>query len=68
MWGVISPAEAMAKIEEQKAKVVTKMKADGVTEPRNLEEQALMLIGENIYERLIKGITAHLHLISYCRK
>lgn len=57
MWGVVTPAEAMAKIEEQKAEVVAKMKADGVTEPRNLEEQAKMLIGEDIYERLIKGYT-----------
>lgn len=57
MWGVTTPAEAMAKIEEQKAEVVAKMKADGVTEPRNLEEQAKMLIGEDIYERLIKGYT-----------
>ena len=57
MWGVTTPAEAMAKIEEQKAEVVAKMKADGVSEPRNLEEQAKMLIGEDIYERLIKGYT-----------
>ena len=57
MWGVTTPAEATAKIEEQKAEVVAKMKADGVTEPRNLEEQAKMLIGEDIYERLIKGYT-----------
>lgn len=57
MWGVTTPAEAMAKIEEQKAEVVANMKADGVTEPRNLEEQAKMLIGEDIYERLIKGYT-----------
>ena len=57
MWGITTPVEAMAKIEEQKAEVVAKMKADGVTEPRNLEEQAKMLIGEDIYERLIKGYT-----------
>lgn len=57
MWGVITPEEAMAKIEEQKAEVVAKMKADGVTEPRNLEEQAKTLIGTDIYERLIKGYT-----------
>lgn len=57
MWGVTTPAEAMAKIEEQKAEVVEKMKIDGVIEPRNLEEQAKMLIGEDIYERLIKGYT-----------
>lgn len=57
MWGVTTPAEAMAKIEEQKAEAVAKMKADGVTEPRNLEEQAKTLIGTDIYERLIKGYT-----------
>lgn len=57
MWGVTTPAEAMAKIEGQKAAIVAKMKADGVTEPRNLEEQAQMLIGEDIYEQLIKGYT-----------
>lgn len=57
MWGVTTPNEAMAKIEEQKAEAVAKMKADGVTEPRNLEEQAKTLIGTDIYERLIKGYT-----------
>nr|WP_325287949.1 UDP-galactopyranose mutase [uncultured Bacteroides sp.] len=57
MWGVTTPAEAIAKIEEQKAKVAARMKNDGVTVPRNLEEQAQMLIGEDIYERLIKGYT-----------
>ncbi len=57
MWGVSTPEEAMAKIEEQKAEAVAKMKADGVTEPRNLEEQAQVLIGKDIYERLIKGYT-----------
>lgn len=57
MWGVITPAEAIAKIEEQKAEVTAKMKTEGVTIPRNLEEQAQMLIGKDIYERLIKGYT-----------
>lgn len=57
MWGVLTPAEAKAKIEEQKAEAVAAMKAVGVTEPRNLEEQALMLIGKDIYEALIKGYT-----------
>ena len=57
MWGVLTPAEAKAKIEEQKAEAVADMKAAGVTEPRNLEEQALMLIGRDIYEALIKGYT-----------
>ena len=57
MWGVLTPEEAKAKIEEQRAEAVAAMKAAGVTEPRNLEEQALMLIGKDIYETLIKGYT-----------
>ncbi len=57
MWGVTTPDEAMAKIEEQKAEAVAKMQTDGVTEPRNLEEQAQVLIGKDIYEKLIKGYT-----------
>lgn len=50
MWGVITPDEARAKIEEQKREA-------GITEPRNLEEQAISLVGRDIYERLIKGYT-----------
>ena len=57
MWGVTTPEEAQAKIDEQKQEAVACMKADGVTEPRNLEEQAQVLIGKDIYERLIKGYT-----------
>lgn len=57
MWGITTPEEAMEKVEEQKAEAVAKMKADGVTEPRNLEEQAQVLIGKDIYEKLIKGYT-----------
>ena len=57
MWGVTTPEEAQAKIDEQKAEAVAKMKADGVSEPRNLEEQAQVLIGKDIYEQLIKGYT-----------
>ena len=57
MWGVLTPDEAKAKIEEQKAEAVAAMKAARVSEPRNLEEQALMLIGKDIYEALIKGYT-----------
>ena len=57
IWGVTTPEEAQAKIDEQKAEAVAKMKADGVSEPRNLEEQAQVLIGKDIYERLIKGYT-----------
>ena len=57
MWGVTTPEEAQAKIDAQKAEAVARMKADGMTEPRNLEEQAQMLIGKDIYEKLIKGYT-----------
>jgi len=57
MWGVITPGQAQAKIEEQKADALAKMKAEGVTEPRNLEEQAQLLVGKDIYEKLIKGYT-----------
>ena len=57
MWGVTTPKEAQAKIDEQKQEAVARMKADGVTDPRNLEEQAQVLIGKDIYERLIKGYT-----------
>lgn len=57
MWGVTTPEEAQAKIDEQRAEAVARMQADGVAEPRNLEEQAQVLIGRDIYERLIKGYT-----------
>ena len=57
MWGVLTPAEAQAKIEAQRQEALERMKADGVTEPRNLEEQAQLLIGKDIYEILIKGYT-----------
>ncbi|MBO5160042.1 MAG: UDP-galactopyranose mutase [Lachnospiraceae bacterium] len=50
MWGVVTPQEAAAKIEEQKA-------AAGITEPKNLEEQAISLVGTDIYEKLVKGYT-----------
>ena len=57
MWGVRTPEEAQAKIEEQRREAMEAMRREGVSEPRNLEEQALMLIGRDIYERLIKGYT-----------
>ena len=57
MWGVTTPEQAKAKIEEQKAEAVAKMKADGITEPRNLEEQGLCLVGKDIFETLIKEYT-----------
>ena len=50
MWGVVTPEEAAAKIEEQRA-------AAGITEPKNLEEQAISLVGTDIYEKLVKGYT-----------
>ena len=50
MWGVVTPQEAAEKIEEQK-------RAAGITEPKNLEEQAISLVGTDIYEKLVKGYT-----------
>jgi len=50
MWGVITPDEAKAKIEQQRAEA-------GITEPKNLEEQAISLVGTDIYEKLVKGYT-----------
>ena len=57
MWGVHTPAEALAKLEEQRAEARQMLEEQGVSEPRNLEEQALLLIGRDIYESLIKGYT-----------
>lgn len=57
MWGVVTPEEAQAKMDEQRAEAVARMHAEGATGPRNLEEQAQVLIGKDIYERLIKGYT-----------
>lgn len=56
MWGVTKPEEAKAKIEEQKAKAFEFIKNQGRNIPINLEEQALMLVGRDIYEALIKDI------------
>lgn len=50
MWGVVTPDEAKAKIELQK-------KESGIVDPKNLEEQAISLVGTDIYEKLIKGYT-----------
>ena len=57
MWGVTTPEEAQAKIDEQRREALEAMQAAGVDTPRNLEEQAIALIGRDIYERLIKGYT-----------
>jgi len=50
MWGVVTPDEAAAKIEEQK-------RSAGIKEPENLEEQAISLVGTDVYEKLVKGYT-----------
>ena len=64
MWGVTTPAEAKAKIEEQKAEALELFKSqspqfvvEGEYQAQNLEEQALLLVGKDIYEKLIKGYT-----------
>ena len=50
LWGIKTPAEAKAKIAEQVAEL-------NITEPKNLEEQALSLVGRDVYEKLVKGYT-----------
>ena len=57
MWGVKTPKEAIEKINEQRKEAVDKLKEDGVEKPRNLEEQALILVGKDLYEKLVKGYT-----------
>ncbi len=54
MWGVRTPEQAMAKVESQRLEVKSKLNG---CEPQNLEEQALLLVGKDIYEKLIKGYT-----------
>ena len=50
LWGVVTPEQAKAKIEQEKTEA-------GITEPKNLEEQAISLVGKTIYEKLVKGYT-----------
>ncbi len=63
MWGVVTPEEAAAKIDEQKREYIARkqaergLAADAPFEPQNLEEQAISLIGVDIYEKLIRGYT-----------
>ena len=57
MWGVTTPDQAKSIIDEQKKEAFALMHSEGVEEPRNLEEQALLLVGRDIYEKLIKGYT-----------
>lgn len=57
MWGVKTPEEAMQRLNEQRKEALLHMQEMGIDSPRNLEEQALLLIGKDIYEKLIKGYT-----------
>ena len=57
MWQVTTPEEAQAKLDEQRREALEAMQKAGVDAPRNLEEQAIALIGRDIYEKLIKGYT-----------
>lgn len=57
LWGVKTPREAEKKLEEQRADALEALRKDGAKEPRNLEEQALTLIGKDVYKLLIEGYT-----------
>lgn len=57
LWGVKTPQEAETKLEEQRAEALEALKKDGASAPRNLEEQALTLIGKDVYRLLIEGYT-----------
>lgn len=57
LWSVTTPEEALVKLNEQRREAVVKMKAEGIEEPRNLEEQALSLVGKDIYDLLIRHYT-----------
>ena len=57
MWGATTPEQASRIISEQKAEAMAMLRREGATEPRNLEEQALCLVGRDIFETFIKGYT-----------
>lgn len=57
MWGISTPDQAKAIIEAQKREAIASMKVNGVSEPRNLEEQAILLVGRDIFNTLIKEYT-----------
>ena len=57
MWGISEPDKIAEKLERQKESVRKQMEEQGVSSPRNLEEQALLLVGPDVYERLIQGYT-----------
>lgn len=57
MWGCKTPAEATLKLEQERQSIKAELQAQGIDAPRNLEEQALFLVGRDIYDKLIKGYT-----------
>jgi UDP-galactopyranose mutase len=57
IWGIITPKEAIAKIESEKKRYAEELAKKGIKKPRNLEEQALLLVGKDIYNILIKDYT-----------
>lgn len=57
MWGIATPDQAKAIIEEQKQEAIALMTINGISEPRNLEEQAILLVGKDIFNTLIKEYT-----------
>lgn len=57
MWGVTTPEDALKKLNEQRHDIISLLEKSGVVEPRNLEEQALLLVGHDIYYHLVKGYT-----------
>lgn len=57
IWGISTPGDVLKKIEQQKLDAKESLEAHGIYNPRNLEEQALCLVGKDIYEILIKGYT-----------
>lgn len=57
MWGVTTPEQAMDKINSQRKEMLEKISSSGTGEPANLEEQAISLVGTDIYEKLVKGYT-----------
>lgn len=58
MWGVRTPAKAQRRLDQERKEAIERLASEGVTNPRNLEEQALCLVGRDIYEKLIKHYTA----------
>ncbi|MBD5258572.1 MAG: hypothetical protein HDS52_07815 [Barnesiella sp.] len=55
VWGATTPEETQLKLEEQRQEVLETLTSQGISQSRNLEEQALLLVGKGIYKILIKG-------------